>query len=58
MSIAAAKRRRRQMRMGNKHVAKLGRRVYKVHSAEHSARKLRRQIETLHRIAQNKGKKK
>lgn len=45
MSIAAAKRRRRQVRMGNRHLAKIGRPgVPKKISAEKAARRLAKLI--------------
>lgn len=55
MSIAAAKRRRRQAAMNNRHVAKLGRRVYKKKSAAKMARRLRQAIEKQRLIALRKG---
>ena len=59
MSIAAAKRRRRQVKVGNRHLAKIGRPgVPKKISAEQSASRLRRLIEKEKKIASNKGKKK
>ncbi len=45
MSIATAKRRRRQAANGMKHLAKLGRPIYKKKSAAKSAARLRRLID-------------
>jgi hypothetical protein len=42
---ATAKRRRRQAKMNNSHLAKLGRPVYRVKSATKSAAKLRLRIQ-------------
>lgn len=44
MSIATAKRRRKQAANGYKHISKLGRPVYKKRSKETSARRLARLI--------------
>lgn len=56
MSIAAAKRRRRQVAKGNRHLAKLGRPgVPKKLSAEASSRKLARLISGLKTRAARKG---
>jgi hypothetical protein len=58
MSIAAAKRRRRQQANGNRHLAKIGRPgVPKKLSEAKSARKLAQKIATLRRIQTNKGRK-
>ena len=58
MSIAAAKRRRRQQANGNRHLAKIGRPgVPKKLSAEKSAKRLALKIATLRRIQTNKGRK-
>lgn len=58
MSIAAAKRRRRQVAKGNRHLAKIGRPgVPKKRSAEQSARRLAALIAGERRRAQNKSKK-
>lgn len=45
MSIAAAKRRRKQAAIGYTHLAKLGRPIYKKKSASKAARDLRRRIQ-------------
>lgn len=55
MSIAAAKRRRRQAKIGYTHLAKLGRPIYKKKSASKAARQLRRVIEKQRTIAARKG---
>jgi hypothetical protein len=58
MSIAAAKRRRRQQAKGNRHLAKIGRPgLPKKLSAEKSAKRLAQKIATLRRIQTNKGRK-
>ena len=58
MSIAAARKRRRQQKLGNRHLAKIGRPgVPAKVSAEKSATRLAHRIETLKCIASNKGKK-
>ena len=59
MSIAAAKRRRRQVRKGNRHLAKIGRPgVPKTITAEQSARRLAARINKEKQIAYNKSKSK
>lgn len=59
MSIAAAKRRRRQVKNGNRHLAKIGRPgVPKVRSASYNARKLMRLIEKQKKMAANKARSK
>jgi hypothetical protein len=55
--IATAKRRRRQAKNGYKHLAKLGRPVYKKVSASKALRRLMRVIEKQKMIAQRKGSK-
>lgn len=58
MSIAAAKRRRRQLKVGNRHLAKIGRPgVPKKISVEQSARRLQRVIMGEKTRAQRKGAK-
>lgn len=56
--IATAKRRRRQAKNGYKHLAKLGRPIYKKVSASKSARRLMKVIEKQKTIAARKGVKK
>lgn len=58
MNISAGKRRRRQAANGYRHIAKLGRPIYKKVSKEKSAAKLARRIATERRMAQGKNKKK
>lgn len=55
MSIAAAKRRRRQAANGYRHLAKIGRPIYKKKSAAKMARRLRQAIEKQRLIAARKG---
>lgn len=58
MSIAAAKRRRRQVAKGNRHLAKIGRPgVPKKITAEQSARRLARQLQKLKDMQSRKAKK-
>lgn len=56
-AIATAKRRRKQAANGYKHLAKLGRPVYKKVTKAKSAAKLRRVIEKQQAIAIRKGMK-
>lgn len=55
-TTATAKRRRRQARMNNAHLAKIGRREYHKMSAEKSASREARKAATRHRMAQKKKK--
>lgn len=55
MSIAAAKRRRRQAKMGYRHLAKLGRPIYSKKSESKAAAQLRRVIEKQRIMAARKG---
>lgn len=55
MSIAALKRRRKQLKVRNRHLAKIGRPgVPKAHTAGYYARKLQRLIEGERKRAHNK----
>lgn len=56
MSIATAKRRRKQAANGYTHLARIGRPVYKKKSKEKSARRLAQLIATERRIKQGKKK--
>ena len=56
-AIQTAKRRRRQAVIGNRHLAKIGRRVYKKKSASKSAKRLQQVIAKQNLIAQRKGNK-
>lgn len=58
MSIAAAKRRRRQAAIGYTHLAKIGRPVYKKKSKAKADKRLRAVIAKQNLIAQRKGNKK
>lgn len=57
MSIAAAKRRRRQAAIGYRHLAKLGRPIYKKKSKDKAAKRLREVIAKQQMIANRKGRK-
>lgn len=55
--IQAAKRRRRQAKIGYRHLAKLGRPIYKKKSASKAARQLQRVIAKQTLMQQRKGQK-
>lgn len=55
--VSTAKRRRRQAAMGNKHVAKLGRRTYSKHSHERTAARLAELVQAERMRAFRKGQK-